>query len=71
MFTIGMAHVDEIIRFLRDGKIDIKAPPFSPQHQDLQAILKLTEAGYGVTVILPRTLVEDREALRLANLNQL
>lgn len=71
LFTIGMAHVDEIVRFLREGRIDIKAPQSAADRQDLQAILKLAEAGYGVTVILPRSLVEDQEALRLANLNQL
>jgi hypothetical protein len=50
-------------------RIDIKAP--SPKHDDIAMILKLAEAGYGVTVILPRSLVDDHEVLRLANLNQL
>jgi hypothetical protein len=68
IFTIGMAHVGEIIRFLENEKISI-APAKVAGYQPYADLLKLTEAGYGVTVILPRTLFDDQEALRLARLD--
>ncbi len=72
MFTIGMAHIDEIVRFLKEGRVDIKAPHFSSvAYPDLNNVLKLVDEGYGVTVILPRALVDDHEALRLANLGNI
>lgn len=61
IFTIGLAHVDEIIGFLKKGEI--------PLDEDLREQLKLLERGYGVTVIIPRTLADSEEALRMARLN--
>jgi hypothetical protein len=70
IFTIGMAHVGEIIRFLENEAITI--PPAQVEgYQPYADLLKLTEAGYGVTVILPRALVDDQEALRLARLDKI
>ncbi|MBE0599455.1 MAG: hypothetical protein IH614_19620 [Desulfuromonadales bacterium] len=72
MFTVGMAHVDEIIRFLREGQIAISPPSMTfDSYQEHRALLKLIKEGYGVTVILPRSLVDNQEALRLANLNNI
>ena len=71
IFTIGMAHLDEIVRFLRDGRIEVKAPPLSTNYQDLDAVLELIKEGYGVTVILPRTLIDDQEVMRMANLSSI
>ena len=74
MFTIGMAHLSETIRFLEDGRIRIAAPPagaVSADLPDFAAVMDLLDAGYGVTVILPRTLIDDREALRLVRLDHL
>jgi hypothetical protein len=70
IFTIGLAHVDEIIRFLQDDAIRIP-PAKVAGYQPYDELLKLTEAGYGVTIILPRALVDDREALRLARLDNM
>jgi hypothetical protein len=70
IFTIGMAHVDEIVRFLQDGRIEVKAPSL-PNYQDLNAVLELVRQGYGVTVILPRTLMDDQEIMRMANLSSI
>jgi hypothetical protein len=69
IFTIGMAHADEMIRFLKEGRIAIDSPLFE-REQGLEN-LKLIEDNYTVTVIVPRTLAEDREALRIANLGDL
>lgn len=70
MFTLGMAHLDEIIRFLSEERITITPPPLSPaSFREYSAMLKLLQQGYGVTVILPRTLIDDREALRMVRLD--
>jgi len=59
MFTIGMAHMPELLGYLAQGAIHQPASATSPDGQgDLHASLRLLEQGYGVTVILPRTLAE-------------
>lgn len=69
IFTIGLGHIGEIIDFLQQG--------FLP-HPDNSEIstganrtevgLKLLDQGYGVTVIIPKTLAENEQMLRLARL---
>ncbi|MFA5515699.1 MAG: hypothetical protein WDA20_05370 [Desulfuromonadales bacterium] len=71
IFTIGMAHVDEIVRFLRHGRIEIKAPGGAAERPDVDSVVHLLDAGYGVTVILPRTLKDDLEVMRMANLGNI
>ncbi len=67
IFTIGMAHIADILEFLhaKTGKIAgnddlLSSPAFD-----------LLEEGYGVTVILPKSLAEDDKVLRLTRLEQL
>jgi hypothetical protein len=69
IFTIGLAHLNEMIRFLQEGKIEI----YSPLLQEIvdQGPLKLLDADYGITIIIPRSLAEDQEAIRIANLDRL
>lgn len=69
IFTIGLNHVGEIIDILKKGRLP------SREHTDLsagemmgEAGLKLLEQGYGVTVIIPKTLAENEDFLRLARL---
>jgi hypothetical protein len=69
IFTIGMAHVNEIIRFLREGKIDIDSP-LVPKG-DIPEELELAKENYTVTVILPRVLAEDQEAMQIADLDRM
>ena len=69
MFTIGLGHVGEIIDFLERGTL----PPannsqLSESQRIGQASLKLLEQGYGIAVILPKTLAENEHVLRLARL---
>ncbi len=71
IFTIGMAHIDEIVRFLQAGRVEVKAPSLPTNYQDLDAVLELVKQGYGVTVILPRTLMDDQEVMRMANLSSI
>lgn len=67
IFTIGMAHMDAILRFLKEGKIVIDSPLAT--EEGAPKGLNLFKEHYTVTVILPRVLAEDREAMRVANLD--
>ena len=67
LFIIGMAHIAEILRFLENERIDL-----APLPEDLEKIepceLFILKEDYGITIILPRSLAEDKEALRLTSL---
>ncbi len=67
IFTIGMAHITDILEFFHatTGEIAGNDDPLSLPAFDL------LEKGYGVTVILPKSLAEDGKVLRLAHLGQL
>jgi hypothetical protein len=69
MFTIGLAHVGEIINILQHGSL--RLPPAKSdlaEGEMSETTLKLLDQGYGVTVIIPRTLAENKQILRLAKL---
>ena len=68
ILTIGMAHIDEMIRFLKEGKIEIDSPL---SRAALQEELSLLRENYNVTVILPRSLAEDQKAMKIANLGEI
>jgi hypothetical protein len=59
MVTIGLAHVHEIISLLQR---DLAPSPAA------RAGLNLLDQGYGVTVIIPRTLAENQRIMRLCKL---
>jgi hypothetical protein len=69
IFTIGLAHLSEVMRFLNEGKIEISSP--QPSNAVEKGELKLLQENYGITVILPRSLTTDQEAIRIANLDEL
>lgn len=72
LFTIGMSHLHNIIRFLREQRIRIEPPLFgSEKRQEYTGELNLLKEKFGVTVILPRTLANDRELLKMTHLNHL
>lgn len=66
IFTIGIAHIADILEFFhaKTGKI--------AGNDDLlsSAAFDFLEEGYGVTVILPKSLAEDGNVLRLTRLEQ-
>lgn len=69
ILTIGMTHLDEIIKFLEMGRIEIAAPligasGFPPYNETLELLAQQV----GVTVIVPRTILEDREMMTLVKL---
>jgi hypothetical protein len=69
IFTIGLAHLNEMIRFLHEGRIEIYSP--LPSNTVVKGDLKLLQEDYGITIIIPRSLSEDQEAIRIANLDRL
>jgi len=67
IFTIGVSHIPGIIKYLKQKRIEIDSPAFSPYKNYLSGI-KLLEQKYGVTIIIPRTLADNRDLLRLTGL---
>ena len=67
IFTIGLGHIPGIIKYLKQNRIEIDSPAFSP-YKDYQSGIKLLEEKYGITVIIPRTLADNRDLLRLTGL---
>jgi hypothetical protein len=64
LFTIGLSHISDIIRYLEQGKITLRSPLSTPvKHKDHTEALSLAKADFGISVILPRTLVNDRETM--------
>jgi hypothetical protein len=69
ILTIGMAHLDEMIKFLEAERIEVLAPPIGASgFQDYREVLNLVAQEVGVTVIVPRVMLADRERMFLANL---
>jgi hypothetical protein len=70
IFTIGLSHLPLILKSFRDNKIQILAPGSTQnKRQDYVADLQLQRNKTRISVLIPRTLFEDKEILRLNNLN--
>jgi hypothetical protein len=67
IFIIGMAHIAEIIQFLEAESI-VLTPSREELVRSAPCELELLRENYGVTVILPHSLAEDEEVLRLTKL---
>jgi hypothetical protein len=66
IFTIGLSHLPQIMRYLQEKKITISSPLGSSKaFEDYTAEVNLWKENYAVYVILPRTLAEDPNALRI------
>ena len=62
LFTIGLSHIADIISYLEEGKITLHSPLFPPvKHKDYVEELSLVKEGFGISVILPKTLVNGCE----------
>jgi hypothetical protein len=68
IFTIGLSHISGIIKYLKQNKIEIYSPAFT-SHDDYLSGVKLLENDFGVTIIIPRTLADNRELLKLTRLD--
>jgi hypothetical protein len=69
IFTIGMMHVRSIIKYLTENRITVRSP--RSKNEDYMARLNLSEENFGATIILPRTLVANREVLKINQLDKL
>lgn len=68
IFTIGMSHLSGIIKYLKQNRIEIYSPAFT-SYNDYFSPVKLLEDDFGVTIIIPRTLADNRELLMLTRLD--
>jgi len=72
MFTIGLNHIQDFVRYFQSNKIQIETPPSAPrQLANSQSEVNFLKTGYGVTIIIPRTLADDQKLLQLTNLDQI
>ncbi len=72
LLTIGLAHINEIIRFVDENRIEISSPDNLPgQRGDYLSDVNLVREGFGITIIIPRTLAEDREVLKVTKLEDI
>jgi len=69
IFTIGLAHIDEIVEILKSESLRMSGTgPVPPEGEADNAALNLLGSGYGVTVIIPRTLAGNRKLRRFSQL---
>lgn len=72
MLTIGLNHIHSIISSLKSKKINIYAPLIASEDgKDFSAELDLMKEDFGITVIIPRTLVEDQGILKMTRLDEI
>jgi hypothetical protein len=65
LFTIGLKHINTIISYIEKNKIHIQSPasPLLGVKHDYVADLNLIKEGFGIIIIIPNTLVQNREVL--------
>jgi len=68
ILTIGMSHLSGIVKYLKQNRIEIYSPAFT-SYDDYLSGVKLLENNFGVTIIIPRTLADNRELLKLTRLD--
>jgi hypothetical protein len=72
IFTIGMFHLHNIITYLNEKGVRMRPPlPASNGNRGPMAELNLQKENFGVSIILPRTLVNDQKTLEFTKLNEI
>jgi len=72
IFTIGMFHLHNIITYLNEKGVRIRAPlPASNGNRGHTAELNLQKENFGVSVIIPRTLASDQKTLEINELEKI
>ena len=72
MLTIGMNHIQDIIRSLQKNTITITPPEGGGDlGEGYTAEPDLLRKGYGINVIIPRTLADDPQLLQAVQLDQM
>ncbi len=69
LFTIGLAHIYDIITFLNKNKIAVYPPLFAPSVcKEFTAEMDLLKYDFGVTIIIPKTLADNQNILKATRL---
>jgi hypothetical protein len=72
IFTIGMSHLYNIIRYQNEKRIKIHAPLIASNgSEDYFAELNLLGENFGITIIIPRTLAKDQKILEINRLDKI
>jgi hypothetical protein len=72
IFTIGMFHLHKIITYLNEKGVRVRAPlPASNGNQGPVAELNLQKENFGVSIIVPRTLLNDQKTLEITKLTEI
>ena len=72
MLTLGMNHIQDIIRYLQSNTIAITPPERGDDRMESYTTeLDLLRKGYGITVIIPRTLADDKQLLQATQLDRM
>ncbi|RJX21592.1 MAG: hypothetical protein C4563_04585 [Desulfobulbus sp.] len=72
MLTIGLNHLHDIIRYLQKNTIMITPPERGDKRMErYTAELAQLRKGYGITVIIPRTLADDQQLLQATRLDEI
>jgi hypothetical protein len=71
IFTVGMSHLYKILEYLDEKKIRITpSVTANPKDRDYIAELSLQREKFGIFVILPRTLADDSQVLKMNQLDR-
>ncbi len=70
ILTIGMFHLHTIMDYLNQHQIDIQPPPEYSKEGRYTAELNLLKENFGVTILLPRELLNDQRVLELNKLDK-
>lgn len=69
LFTIGLSHISSILNYLEERKITVRSPLFtSVKYEDYIDELNLAKQNFGISIILPRALINDQEAMEMNKL---
>lgn len=71
LFTIGVSHLGNIIRFLEQNRITIPTSSQASGKKEYSADLNLSTEQFGVTVIVPKKLADDNEVMKMTHLEKL
>ncbi len=72
LFTIGLNHIKDIFRYIQEDGIHITSPTGSVDLPDfLRSSLNVLNEGYGITIIIPRTLANDHKLLQMTNIDRI
>lgn len=72
LFTIGLNHIKDIFRYIKNDEIQIASPVGSNVLPDiLSSKLNLLKTGYGVTIIIPRTLADNHKLLEMTRIDRI